>query len=258
MPGRGAVRIRSRPSCAIARFSPRIGTMSETVPIVARSASSSASASASASSRKTSRATANATPDPDSRRSGYAASSRCGLTRATAAGRTSGRWWWSVMITSIPRPAAAAISATLVDPVSTVTTSVTPSRDAVSTAAIDRPCPSSRRLGTYGTVSRPRRRKASTSWARPVRPSASKSPKTITRSRRSTASRMRATRRSASGSSRGSCRPSAAGPRNRAIAAGSAMPRRARTVAANVPRPSSRAAARTSGARWRGSGNTQR
>ena len=46
MPGRGAVRIRSRPSRAIARFSPRIGATSETVPIVARSASSSASASA--------------------------------------------------------------------------------------------------------------------------------------------------------------------------------------------------------------------
>ena len=48
------------------------------------------------------------------------------------------------------------------------------------------------------------------------------------------------------------------GTEERAIAAGSAMPRRARTVAANVPRPSSRAAARTSGSRWSGSGNTQR
>ena len=42
----GAVRIRSRPSRAIARFSPRIGTTSDTVPMVASSARSSASASA--------------------------------------------------------------------------------------------------------------------------------------------------------------------------------------------------------------------
>ena len=34
IPGRGAVRMRSRPSCAIDRFSPRTGTMSETVPMV--------------------------------------------------------------------------------------------------------------------------------------------------------------------------------------------------------------------------------
>ena len=42
IPGRGAVRIRSRPSRAIARFSPRTGATSATVPIVARSASGSA------------------------------------------------------------------------------------------------------------------------------------------------------------------------------------------------------------------------
>ena len=66
---------------------------------------------------------------------------------ATAAGSTSGRWWWSVMITSIPRTAASAISATLVDPVSTVTMSAIPSPAAVSTAAVDRPWPSSSRLG---------------------------------------------------------------------------------------------------------------
>ena len=47
IPGRGSVRIRSSPSFAMARFSPRIGETSETVPIVARSARSSASASAS-------------------------------------------------------------------------------------------------------------------------------------------------------------------------------------------------------------------
>ena len=58
-------RIRSRPSRAIARFSPTIGATSETVPIVARSARSRASASAPASSPSSSRATVNATPDPD-------------------------------------------------------------------------------------------------------------------------------------------------------------------------------------------------
>ena len=70
MPGRGAVRMRSSPSCAIDRFSPSTGTTSDTVPIVARSASSRASASAPASSPSSSRATVNATPDPDSLRSG--------------------------------------------------------------------------------------------------------------------------------------------------------------------------------------------
>ncbi len=40
IPGRGAVRSRSRPSRAIERFSPRIGATSATVPIAARSASS--------------------------------------------------------------------------------------------------------------------------------------------------------------------------------------------------------------------------
>ncbi len=52
------------------------------------------------------------------------------------------------MITSIPRAAASATSATLVDPVSTVTMSAIPSRAAVSTAVVDSPWPSSRRLGT--------------------------------------------------------------------------------------------------------------
>ena len=44
IPGRGAVRSRSRPSRAIARFSPTIGATSATVPIVARSARSRAAA----------------------------------------------------------------------------------------------------------------------------------------------------------------------------------------------------------------------
>ena len=70
IPGRAAARIRSSPSRAIARFSPRIGATSDTVPIVARSASSSASASEPSSSANSSRATVNATPLPDSSGSG--------------------------------------------------------------------------------------------------------------------------------------------------------------------------------------------
>ena len=119
-PGRAARSSGSRPASA-----PR----PTTVPMVARSASSRASASPPASSPRSRRATVNATPDPDEPAIGIrGASARCGLTTATAAGRTSGRWWWSVTMTSIPRAAAAATSATLVDPVSTVTISATPSR----------------------------------------------------------------------------------------------------------------------------------
>ncbi len=70
IPGRAAVRIRASPSRAIERFSPRIGTTSDTVPMVARSASSSASASDPRRSANRSRATVNATPLPDNPGSG--------------------------------------------------------------------------------------------------------------------------------------------------------------------------------------------
>ena len=53
---------------------------------------------------------------------------------------------------------------------------------AASTAWRLRPWPSSSRLGTYGSTSRPKARSARTMIARPVSPSASKSPKTRTRS----------------------------------------------------------------------------
>ena len=46
MPGRGARRMRSSPSRAMARFSPTTGATSATVPIVARSARSRAAAGA--------------------------------------------------------------------------------------------------------------------------------------------------------------------------------------------------------------------
>ncbi len=51
---------------------------------------------------------------------------------------------------------------------------------ATSTAGSDSPWPSSSRLGTYGSAARPNRRSARTMIARPVSPSASKSPKTST------------------------------------------------------------------------------
>ena len=99
IPGRGFVRIRSSPSFAIARFSPRTGATSETVPIVARSARSSASRlRVRPARRSSSRATVNATPLPDRCVTGSAESARCGFTSAIAAGSTSGRWWWSVTI----------------------------------------------------------------------------------------------------------------------------------------------------------------
>src|SRR3954447_10142633 len=97
-----------------------------------------------------------------------------------------------------------------------------------------------------------------TSWARPVSPSASKSPKTITLSSRPRARVTRATTASASGRSPGSWRPAPGAPRNAASAAASAIPRRASTVAAKVPMPRPRGAPLNSGSTRRGSGNTQR
>ena len=54
----------------------------------------------------------------------------------------------AVMMTSMPRALLSATSATLVVPQSTVTISDAPTVAAASSAAIDRPWPSSRRLGT--------------------------------------------------------------------------------------------------------------
>ena len=55
-------------------------------------------------------------------------------------------------MTSMPRASAAAISASLVVPQSTVTMTVAPAASAASIAASDRPWPSSSRLGTYGST----------------------------------------------------------------------------------------------------------
>ena len=117
-------------------------------------------------------------------------------------------------MTSMPRSRAAATSATLVEPVSTVMISAMPP----SAAAVDRRERQAVALlepatGRTAIASIPRRRSASTSCARPVSPSASKSPNTITRSPRARAADP-LDQRSASGSSRGSCSPAIAGPRN--------------------------------------------
>ena len=86
-------------------------------------------------------------------------------------------------MTSMPRAFATAISATLVVPQSTVMMTLAPAAAAASIAASDRPWPSSSRLGTYGSTATPNRRRAMVRIASPVSPSASKSPKTMTRSR---------------------------------------------------------------------------
>ena len=137
------------------------------------------------------------------------------------------------MITSIPRALLSATSATLVVPQSTVTISDAPAATAASIAAIDRPWPSSSRLGTYGSTAIPKRRRARVMIARPVRPSASKSPKTRTRSPRSRAARSRMSTIAASGSPAGSCRPSS-GSANQAM----------RSSPVTAPRAASRPARR--------------
>ena len=129
-----------------------------------------------------------------------------------AAGRTAGTRWWSVTMTSRPRSLAAATSATLVVPQSTVMMRLEPVATAASSAANDKPWPSSSRLGTYGSTATPNRRRARVMIASPVSPSASKSPKTRMRSPRSRACRTRASSRSASGSRAGSCNPSSGSP----------------------------------------------
>ena len=98
------VRIRSRPSRAMARFSPRIGDTSATVPIVARSARSRAAAGPPGSSveqqlRELERDAAAGKPPMRDR----GCPARIGLTTASAGGSTGGMRWWSVTSTSIPR-----------------------------------------------------------------------------------------------------------------------------------------------------------
>ena len=155
IPGRGATRRMARPRRAMARFSPTIGATSATVPIVARSASARAAAGPPGRSFSSAPAILKATPLPASRRSGYRESGRCGSTTARAAGMTGGTRWWSVTMTSSPRRPASAISAWLVAPQSTVMMTVAPTACARSRAAIERPWPSSSRLGTYGSTARP-------------------------------------------------------------------------------------------------------
>ena len=122
-------------------------------------------------------------------------------------------------MTSMPRSSAVAISARGARPAVDRDDDRRPPAAAASIAASDRPWPSSRRLGTYGSTSTPNRRRAMTRMARPSRPSASKSPKTMTRSPRSRARVSRSSGRSASGRSIGSWRP-ASGSANQAVEPG--------------------------------------
>ena len=121
-------------------------------------------------------------------------------------------------MTSIPRALASAISATLVDAAVDGDDQRRRRRDAAaSTAASDSPWPSSSRLGH---VRLDRRRRSAGSArvmiASPVSPSASKSPKTRTRSPRSRAAATPLEQHdAASGQGRGSCRPARAGRRTR-------------------------------------------
>ena len=124
-------------------------------------------------------------------------------------------------------------------------------RDALR-APRPRPPPSTARgppraaTGRTGVTRSPSRRNASTSWARPVSPSASKSPNTMTRSPRSARGRDAGDQRGRVRQEPGSLSPAMAGPRKAASATGSAIPRRAITVAAK--RPDALLAARPRGA----------
>ncbi len=149
-------------------------------------------------------------------------------------------------MTPIPAAAAVAISGALAVPQSTVTISVWPSASARATAAAESPCPSSRRLGTYGVASAPRQRRAVTRIVSPVSPSASKSPKTITLSPAAAAACRRATALSASGSSAGSCRPSDGSPKKASRSRAEAWPRAASTVISRLERPRAAPAAASS------------
>ena len=76
---------------------------------------------------------------------------RIGLTTASAGGSTAGTRWWSVTMTSIPRGAASAISACAGRAAVDGDDQPDARRAAAaSTAARDRPWPSSSRRGTYG------------------------------------------------------------------------------------------------------------
>ena len=158
----------------------------------------------------------------------------------------------------MPAAFAAATSSTLELPVSTVTMTEAPAAPADSTAARDRPWPSSRRDGTYGIASTPRRRRASVRIASPVIPSASKSPNTRTRSPRSRASEIRAWNSAASGSRRGSWREPAGSPRKRRRSSSSVTPRAARSATTRGPRPSSCPASSSDEETATGFGKTQR
>ena len=119
MPGRGALRIRSRPAATMARFSLVRGMMSLTVPSAAKSTNSRHTSGRPK--RRPSMATSfRATPAPARSKEGQVRSSLL-----SATGTPHGTWapasWWSVMHTSMPASRMAATSASQAMPQSTVT-----------------------------------------------------------------------------------------------------------------------------------------
>ena len=118
----GLVRMRATPSATSARFSADSGTMSATVPSVARSVSS-RHTSGSPRRAPTACTSLSATPLPERSRERTALGSSFGSATGTPAGRPSPGSWWSVTTTRTPFSASSATSAAEEMPQSTVTTS---------------------------------------------------------------------------------------------------------------------------------------
>ena len=151
-------------------------------------------------------------------------------------------------MTSIPRVSGRATSATLVDPVSTVTMSV----DAVARRGLDGRHREPVALLEPGRDVRaprrcPRRRNASTSWARPGQPVGIEVPEHHDPLARPARPVDPCHERSRVGQQPRVVEPRDRRREERVERLASATPRRASTVAANVPSPCSRAAARYSG-----------
>ena len=142
-------------------------------------------------------------------------------------------------MTSMPRAFAAAISAWLVEPQSTVTMTVAPARSAASRAASDRPWPSSRRLGTYGSTASPYRAQGEDQDRQPGQPVGIE----VAEDQDPLAARRgRGARRSAGAvrcraASMGSWRPSSGSANQASRSAPSATPRLARTPGEPLGQP---------------------
>ena len=248
MPGRGAVRISASPSRAMARFSPtaarrRRPSRSSPGPPGERGRRPPGSVASS------SWATLKATPLPARRAIGVG---RVGPVRVDERERRGQDRRDAVVVGDDD------VDAALARPRRSRRRSWSRSRPSRSpsrrraTRRVDRGAATGRgprRAGSARTASTatPKRRSASVMMASPVRPSASKSPKTRTRSPPSRARVRRSSSRSASGSSRGSCRPSSGSREPAATSARSSTPRRGEQRRQPVPRPRAAPLRRSSG-----------